>query len=251
MWFLLRREVNRAGERGVNAPRRDLAVLDRVDDLAAVAQAVAAGEEPGDARRAGGADRRRSVPCSHFKSGQGGDQVEQRLLPERLDHHVGGEDEVRSPAPSRTRPDREFGSSSSVRRNSTPGAVPPSPSDADRLGEPLEPDAVGPWRARIRRRTPGSAPRSAGRRSSPSRPRAAWRRSPRRSPCCRRRSPATFAPTDALGERPVWVWKMKSSASQTPSRSSPSIASGSVRPRPMPRKTASNVAEQRRGPRRP
>ena len=38
------------------------------------------------------------------------------------------------------------------------------------------------------------------------------------------------------------VWKMKSSASQTPGRSSPSIPSGAVRPRPTPRNTASYSA---------
>ena len=80
--------------------RRDLAVLDRVDDLAAVPQAVAAGEEPGNARRAGGTIDD-DPPSIALQVGQGGEQVQQRLLTERLDDHVGREHEIRS----RHRPD--------------------------------------------------------------------------------------------------------------------------------------------------
>src|SRR3954447_1859848 len=40
-------------QRGMDSPRRHLAVLDGVDDLAAITQAVAPGIQPGDAGRAG------------------------------------------------------------------------------------------------------------------------------------------------------------------------------------------------------
>ena len=51
---------------------------------------------------------------------------------------------------------------------------------------------------------------------------------------------STRRPTSHSVNGFVCVWKMKSSASQTPGRSSPSMPSGSVCPRPTPRKTASN-----------
>src|SRR3954468_5429704 len=104
-------EVTRTGsgetepERGVDTAGRDLAVLDGVDHLAAVPQAVAPREQAGDAGRTGVAIDG-DPPAVVFQAGQGFDQVEEGLLAEGLDHHVGGEDEVRAgsrPDPAQAR----------------------------------------------------------------------------------------------------------------------------------------------------
>ena len=82
------------------------------------------------------------APRSHFRPGSAATQVQQRLLPERLDDHVGGEDEVRArhgpdPAGPRRRV-LELG----PEELDAPGRAALA-EHADRLGEPLEPDAVG------------------------------------------------------------------------------------------------------------
>ena len=182
------------------------------------------------------------LPPSHCRLGQRGRQVEQRFLAERLDDHVGGEDEIGA-GNVLIGPGRDAGSSSSVRRNSTPRADAILADDRGSAGRTTRTGRRPTWRARTRRRrrVSGLGPRD--RRSSPSRHRAAWRRWPRRWPCCRRRSPGPAGPTShsANGLRVG----LKDEVERFPDALQVFALdrrAATVRPSPMPRKTASNSA---------
>jgi len=121
-------------------PRRDLALLDRVDDLGALADAVAAGEKPGH-RRGAGCRVHNDLAARDLESLDRPKEVVERLLAEGLDHHVAVEPKVSAGDRHQLRRTTSAPHLETLQIQSADGAVPVL--DRDGCDQPFESHPAG------------------------------------------------------------------------------------------------------------